>query len=81
LWEPSEAFKENAGISEYITWLKTEQDLAFEDYNGLWEWSVTDLEGFWASVWEYCGVTASKPYETVLGRREMPGPSGSQGRS
>jgi acetoacetyl-CoA synthetase len=73
LWKPSEAFKENAGISEYMKWLKTEQDLAFEDYNGLWEWSVTDLEGFWASVWEYCGVTASKPYETVLGRREMPG--------
>jgi acetoacetyl-CoA synthetase len=73
LWEPSEEFKENARISDYMKWLKAEKDLAFEDYNDLWEWSATDLEGFWASVWEYCGVEASKPYETVLGKREMPG--------
>ncbi len=73
LWEPSEDFKESARISEYMSWLKSEKDLAFDDYNGLWEWSVTDLEDFWASVWEYCGVEASKPYERVLGNREMPG--------
>jgi acetoacetyl-CoA synthetase len=73
LWEPSEEFKDSARISDYMKWLKAEKDLAFEDYNDLWEWSATDLEGFWASVWEYCGVEASKPYETVLGKREMPG--------
>jgi acetoacetyl-CoA synthetase len=73
LWEPSEDFKQNARISDYMAWLKSERDLAFDDYNGLWEWSVTDLEGFWSSVWEYCGVEASSPYERVLGNREMPG--------
>jgi acetoacetyl-CoA synthetase len=73
LWEPSEDFKENARISDYMNWLRDEQDLSFEDYKDLWEWSVNELDGFWASVWEYCGITASKPYERVLGRREMPG--------
>jgi acetoacetyl-CoA synthetase len=73
LWEPSEEFKENARISDYMKWLRAEKDLAFEDYSDLWEWSVTDLEGFWASVWEYCGVGTSQPYEAVLAKREMPG--------
>ena len=73
LWEPSKEFKENARISDYMKWLAAEKDLAFEDYNDLLEWSVTDLEGFWASVWEYCGVEASEPYEAVLAKREMPG--------
>jgi acetoacetyl-CoA synthetase len=73
LWEPSEDFKQNARISDYMAWLKSERDLSFDDYNGLWEWSVTDVEDFWASVWEYCGVEASRPYERVLGNREMPG--------
>ena len=73
LWEPSKEFKENARISDYMKWLAAEKDLAFEDYNELLEWSVTDLEGFWASVWEYCGVEASEPYEAVLAKREMPG--------
>jgi len=72
LWEPSNEFKENARISDYMRWLGVEKDLNFEDYNDLWEWSVTDLEGFWASVWEYCGVEASQPYEAVLAKREMP---------
>jgi acetoacetyl-CoA synthetase len=73
LWEPSEELKENARISDYMEWLKAEKDLSFGDYNQLWEWSVTDLEGFWATVWEYCDIKASKPYEKVLGERMMPG--------
>ena len=47
LWEPSEEFKENANISRYIRWLKQEKNLSFDSYEELWEWSVTDLEGFW----------------------------------
>src|SRR5918997_3104056 len=56
-----------------MRWLASEKDLTFKDYNGLWRWSTTDLEGFWASVWEYCGIEASEPYEAVLAKREMPG--------
>jgi acetoacetyl-CoA synthetase len=73
LWKPSEKLKENARIFDYMKWLRDEKDLSFEDYNDLWEWSVTDLERFWASVWEYCGVDASKFYERVLAKRGMPG--------
>ena len=73
LWEPSEALKENARVSDYMGWLKAEKDLSFSDYNELWEWSVTDLEGFWGSIWEYCDIEASQPYERVLGDRGMPG--------
>ncbi|HET7272941.1 MAG TPA: AMP-binding protein, partial [Rubrobacter sp.] len=73
LWEPSEEFKENARISAYMKWLNDEKDFSFGDYNELWEWSVTDLEGFWSSLWEYCNVDSSKPYERVLAKRDMPG--------
>ena len=73
LWEPSEEFKENANISRYMEWLKDEKGLSFEDYSALWEWSVNELEDFWASIWEYFDVQASKPYEKVLSSREMPG--------
>ena len=43
----------------------------FSDYHELWRWSVEDLERFWASLWEWCGIDAS--YERVLGSRKMPG--------
>src|SRR5688572_27788252 len=43
----------------------------FESYDELWRWSVDDLEGFWAAIWERYGVEGD--YERVLGSREMPG--------
>ncbi|MBI5087736.1 MAG: acetoacetate--CoA ligase [Actinobacteria bacterium] len=41
------------------------------DYGALWEWSVSDLEGFWAAVWEWFDVRGT--YDRVLSSREMPG--------
>ena len=73
LWEPSEDFKANAAITRYMGWLEGEKALRFEDYTALWEWSVTDVEGFWASLWEFFDIQSSGSYEAVLGRREMPG--------
>lgn len=73
LWEPSEDLKENANISRYMRWLEESKGLSFDNYEELWEWSVTELEEFWASIWEYFDVKASKPYSEVLGSRRMPG--------
>src|SRR4051812_35293261 len=69
LWEPSAEAKESARMTDYIRWL----DRGFETYDDLWRWSVEDLEGFWGSLWDYFEVQASRPYERVLGSREMPG--------
>lgn len=73
LWEPSPELRKNAAITRYTGWLEREKNLSFEDYTALWEWSVTDIDGFWSSLWEFFDVQSSKPYEEVLGRREMPG--------
>lgn len=43
----------------------------YPDYDSLWKWSVTDLEGFWAAVWEWCDVMGT--FERVLSSRDMPG--------
>ena len=73
LWEPSAGMKENAVITRYMGWLEETKNLSFADYDELWEWSVDDVEGFWSSLWEFLDVRASKPYERVLAKREMPG--------
>ncbi|MFI0806919.1 acetoacetate--CoA ligase [Streptomyces echinatus] len=43
------------------------------DYQALHHWSVTDLEGFWAAVWEYFDIDTTTPYEQVLAEETMPG--------
>jgi acetoacetyl-CoA synthetase len=73
LWEPSQEFREKANITRYLKWLKDEKGLDFDGYGPLWEWSVTKIEDFWASLWEFFEIKASKPYTKVLSERTMPG--------
>jgi acetoacetyl-CoA synthetase len=60
-------------MKRFMDWAGARRGRPFADYGELWQWSVDDLEGFWAGIWEFCGVRASKPYERVLGSHEMPG--------
>ena len=70
LWQPDEARVERATLTRYARWLAERHGVETEGYHDLWQWSVTDLEGFWASIWEFFDVRASSPYERVLGRRD-----------
>ncbi len=73
LWEPSEEGKQQANVTRYMQWLAREQGLTFQTYEELWQWSVTHLEDFWASLWNYFHIQAWQPYSTVLVERKMPG--------
>jgi acetoacetyl-CoA synthetase len=73
LWTPSPGRVERANITAFTRWLETERGRRFADYHELWRWSVTDLDGFWQAVWDYCGIQASTPPTAVLGSRTMPG--------
>src|SRR3954469_4386013 len=67
LWTPPADLVERATMTRYMRGL----DRGFESYDELWRWSVDDLEGFWASLWDFFEVEGS--YDRVLGSRSMPG--------
>jgi acetoacetyl-CoA synthetase len=69
LWTPSAEVIESSRLTAYERWLGR----SFETYADLWAWSVDELEAFWESIWAYFDVRASKPYDTVLPDRTMPG--------
>ena len=73
LREPSERDLTQSNMAQYISWLKEKGYGDFPDYHALHQWSVDNLETFWATIWEYTGVIASRPYDKVLGSRSMPG--------
>ena len=73
LWEPGADVVSRANMTRYMQWLAAEKSLTFQDYNSLWQWSVTALEDFWQSLWEYFDIRASKRYSAVLTKRQMPG--------
>ncbi len=56
-----------------MRWLEAKIGRRFVSYDELWRWSVTELESFWATLWEYFDVRSRSPYERVLSSRAMPG--------
>src|ERR1019366_2403126 len=79
LWEPSEEMRRSTELTRFMDWAGERHGGRFADYSELWQWSVDELEDFWADIWEFCGVRASKPYERVLASHEMPGTSWFEG--
>src|SRR5262249_28263199 len=73
LWSPSPERIARSRLRHYMDWLAAERGLHFADYNVLWQWSVSDLEAFWGTVWDYFAIKAHKPYSRVLASRDMPG--------
>ncbi|MEV7661932.1 acetoacetate--CoA ligase [Paenarthrobacter sp. NPDC089316] len=59
------------GIGKYAAWL-ADRGHRLQSYEDLWAWSIDDLEGFWASLWEYFDVPGSAGTH-VLAERSMPG--------
>ena len=62
-----------AQIRLYQRWLQSQRGLQFETYDALWRWSVTDLEAFWQSIWDYFELRSPTPHTAVLSERRMPG--------
>jgi acetoacetyl-CoA synthetase len=74
LWEPSEEQIERATVTRFARWVEETRGVDVAgDYHKLWRWSVEDVEGFWAAIWEFFDVESESGYEKVLGSREMPG--------
>jgi acetoacetyl-CoA synthetase len=60
-------------IRLYQDWLRDQRGLSFDTYDALWRWSVTDLDAFWQSIWDYMGMQSPTPHTAVLAEARMPG--------
>ena len=72
-WQPDDARIERATITRYARWLAETGGIRTSGYHDLWRWSVTELEAFWSSIWDFFGVRSSQAYGSVLSTHEMPG--------
>jgi acetoacetyl-CoA synthetase len=65
LWTPPPELVERATMTRFM------REHGHADYDALWRWSVEDLDGFWAAIWDFFAVgERSGP---VLASRAMPG--------
>ncbi|KAI0481035.1 acetoacetate-CoA ligase [Xylariaceae sp. FL0804] len=53
-------------MAHFLRHVREKHNLAINDYPGLYKWSVENVSDFWAEVWDFCRVKASRPYSEVL---------------
>jgi acetoacetyl-CoA synthetase len=73
IWRPTAAAVESSNLTAYVDWLRAERGVDVAAYPELWRWSVTDLEAFWNSIFDYFRVEYDGQRTVALAAREMPG--------
>jgi acetoacetyl-CoA synthetase len=73
LWRPPADVRQTTQLGRFLDFVRDTRGRDLSGYDELFDWSVSDLEGFWGSLWDYFEVNAHTPYERVLGSTAMPG--------
>jgi acetoacetyl-CoA synthetase len=73
LWRPPARLVEDCTLTAYLRWLERTRGRRFDDYQALWRWSTTELDAFWASVWDYFDVGGRPSPRRLLTEERMPG--------
>jgi acetoacetyl-CoA synthetase len=64
LWTPTNPNDTN--MFRFISYINTNFKLDLKTYNDLREFSVTELSKFWSSVWSFCNIKSSMPFDKVI---------------
>jgi acetoacetyl-CoA synthetase len=66
LWKPTEERIKNANMTRFIGYVNQKYGKAFKGYKDLYQWSIDCIPEFWAALWEFAGIKASKGYDHVV---------------
>ena len=66
LWTPSEERVKQVNITRFISLVNQKHRLEIDSYDQLYKWSVKDIPAFWAAMWEFGEIKASRRYDVVV---------------
>ncbi len=74
LWKPSEDKIKNSNMYRFMGLINENYNQNFTEYDPLYQWSIENIPDFWAAMWEFADIKASKPYDQVIDDvTKMPG--------
>ncbi|MCJ7655580.1 MAG: acetoacetate--CoA ligase [Dehalococcoidia bacterium] len=66
IWKPSEGVKREANITQFISFVNKKYGLMIDSYDELYDWSIKEIPDFWAAMWEFAPIKASRQYDDVI---------------
>jgi len=80
LWQPSEERIKSTNMYRFMMFINEKYNKDFAEYAPLYQWSIDNIPDFWASMWKFADIKASKPYSQVVNDvTKMPGARWFQG--
>jgi len=74
LWSPSEEWIKKANASRFIDSVNGKHDKKLKTFADLYQWSIENTPDFWARMWEFADIKASRGYDQVVDDlKKMPG--------
>ena len=66
LWVPTAELIDKANITRFINFVNRTCGQDIHSYGDLYRWSVDKIPEFWASVWDFVEIRASRKYDKVV---------------
>ena len=66
IWIPSAEWKDRANATRFISFVNRTYGQDIRSYDDLYRWSVDKIPEFWASVWDFVEIKASRKYDKVV---------------
>jgi len=74
LWKPSEDKIKSSNMFRFMGLINEKYNQNFTEYDPLYQWSIENIPDFWATMWEFADIKASKSYDQVIDDvTKMPG--------
>lgn len=69
LWTPSSSWVRGSSLYDFAR----KAGFSGENYEEIWQWSVSEIGEFWSKVWDYCGVIGEKGEVSLENANKMVG--------
>ena len=74
LWKHSEQRIKRTNMYRFMEFINASHNQNFTEYGPLYQWSIENIPDFWASMWDFAGIKASRPFDQVIDDvTKMPG--------
>ena len=74
MWKPSSEQIKKTSMYRFMNFVSDKNNVKIEDYETLYRWSIENIPDFWAAMWGFAEIRASRKYERIIdGLDNMPG--------
>ena len=71
LWSPSSERIKNSNMNAFMHYVDKIAHEPIKNYQDLYNWSVSNIEEFWKSIWIISGIIHSHKYDRILSGQKM----------